>query len=112
MENVWSELIELRKKNGLTTEELAKMCGIPFDELLKLEKGIEEVDERQLDAISVALNVSPVSLLGIEPIAPNNQIEARFRAIGRNDITIEPALKFGVEFLEKINELKYLNSID
>ncbi|MEK3856571.1 helix-turn-helix domain-containing protein [Cytobacillus sp. FSL H8-0458] len=112
MFNVWDELINEREKNGLSLNELSKISDLPLPELIKLESGQEEVNEDQLEALAEALNISPIILLGMEPTIDDTNLETRFRINGNKDVDIEKAFQFGIDFINKIDELKYLNSID
>ncbi|WP_017435158.1 helix-turn-helix domain-containing protein [Saccharococcus caldoxylosilyticus] len=107
----WEELIALRQRNGLSLEALSSMCGLSQEELFRLENGLEEVNELQLEAISEALNVSPLALLGIETISESSPVEARLRTQGDLDLDLKKAINFGLDFINKIEELKYLDSL-
>lgn len=66
------------------------------------------MNELQLEAISKALNVSPLSLLGIKTIPESFLIEESFRSL---DLDLKKAIDFGLDFINKIAELKYLDSL-
>jgi transcriptional regulator with XRE-family HTH domain len=112
MFNIWEELVFQREKNGLTLDELSKLSSIPLGELEKLEMGLEEVNEVQLELLANTLNISPIILLGMETTNYNDSIEARFRIHGNKDVNLEKSFNFAVEFINKLQDLKILNSLD
>lgn len=53
---------ELRKKNGLTLEQLAHMAGVSRSHLNEIELGRKVPNARRLEAIAHALGVKPGEL--------------------------------------------------
>ena len=77
-------IAKYREEKGLSQEELAHMLGYKSrSTIYKIESGQREVPRKMIAQLSVALNVSPLDLLGENSSAP----------ISRDDI------------IEKINTL-------
>ena len=64
---------ELRKKKGLTQEELGARAGISYKYLGSIERGLENPSFRHLTKIARALGVE----LGVEPVAKANHFYLR-----------------------------------
>jgi repressor LexA len=61
----------LREQQGLTQEELAKKLGYKSrSTIYKIESGQREVPRKMIAQLSVALNVSPLDLLGENSSTP------------------------------------------
>ena len=54
---------ELRKKQGLTLEELAKKLGVSYSAVQKLDAGSVDMDTKWMQKLSQVFNVKPYELL-------------------------------------------------
>jgi transcriptional regulator with XRE-family HTH domain len=56
-------LKELRRRRALSQRELARLSGVSFDTIAKLERGHREAQPRTVRRLSEALNVQPPELI-------------------------------------------------
>ena len=69
---VGGRIKELRKKRGLSQEELSKLCEYNSRSTInKIEMGINDIPLSKIQKIADVLNVSPVVLLGIDAPPPH-----------------------------------------
>ncbi|KKX53292.1 helix-turn-helix domain-containing protein [Brevibacillus borstelensis] len=107
-----ARLSSIRNRNGVSVALLAAVSGIPEETIFAIENGMEDISESQLESISSFLNVSPLTLLGIPIQNQEPALETRFRTQGLSQPEIREALNFAHAFLNQIDELKNLQSLD
>lgn len=66
IKSLGSRIIELRKKNGISREELAKEFEIPYTTLRNYENGLREPGHVFLIKVALKFHVTTDYLLGIE----------------------------------------------
>lgn len=62
---------EWRVYRGLSLERLAGRVGMTHGNLSKIERGLQRYDQTQLEALAIALNTEPASLLMRDPQDPD-----------------------------------------
>lgn len=65
---------EIRKKNGMTQENLAELANIEIPSLSNIENGKNYPNNETLEKISKALNVRPFELFLFEYYKPQNEL--------------------------------------
>lgn len=63
-----AKLRRLRTEAALTQDELAKMAGLAYSTVNKLEMGKEKPRPKTIRALARALKVKPVELMGEDPV--------------------------------------------
>lgn len=62
-ENMKLRIHELRKAKGLTVEQLAELSGMSKSYLSEIASGKKAANSRRIDALAVALGVTPFDLI-------------------------------------------------
>lgn len=74
---VFNRIKELRKKKHLTQKELAKLVGLDYTHIGRIENGDRTLDVEYLEKFAIALGVKPYELLPLEwqptPISEKEQ---------------------------------------
>lgn len=60
------KLKEIRIKKGLFQKDIADILGVQQQAVSKYEKGIHKLDHQQIIDLCLALEVTPIELLGYE----------------------------------------------
>lgn len=74
---IFNRIKELRKKKNLTQKELAKLVGLDYTHIGRIENGDRTLDVEYLEKFATALGVKPYELLPLEwqpaPISEKEQ---------------------------------------
>jgi transcriptional regulator with XRE-family HTH domain len=76
MANINLKITTLRKRNGISQQELADILGVTFQSVSKWETGINMPDITLLPSIAEYFHVSVDELLGLKPIQSEEYIPA------------------------------------
>lgn len=79
---LYSRTKELRKKNKLSQDELAKRCGYTSRSTIsKLEKGEFNLPSDKITLLATALNTTPAYLMGWEDIQKSKIVDEELIAL-------------------------------
>ncbi len=93
--NIGEKIIELRKKNGITQDELAKNVGVTPQAVSKWERSVASPDLFLIPELAKYFNVSADELLGLASPSTEGTKE-------RQDGTSIPHLEARIEYLEHL----------
>ena len=94
----YSDMIkQLRKREGLTQEELASKLGITRSRLNNFEQGIREPDFQMVELFCDYFNVDPNVILGYDPVNPNYIPEGSFSELSDAGKVLFQSLKGATE---------------
>jgi len=98
-------LKNLRKKMGLTQQQLGNLVGVTKASISGYEKNLKSPQYAVLIKISEVLNTTPNYLMGIEKVITINESNEEYKvAISKKDIEIIRAIKKNFELYEKFCE--------
>ena len=107
--DVGNRIRELRKKKGMTQQELAQKLGLKDSAIAKYENGrVENIKRSTLSKMAKILDCSPVYLLGIEQddvfdlSDDERELIIEFR---NSDIDTQKMIRM-LMYASKINEMK------
>jgi len=82
--NLHAKLVQLRKKKGLTQQQMAEAAGIHLTQIKRYESGASQPSLEALKKIAVALSVTTDSLLFEETErGPDEDLRLQFETITR-----------------------------
>lgn len=86
LEEIGQRLIEIRKKNGYTRQQLADELGMPYTTIRNYETGAREPGHRYIIAIAKKFNVSADYILGIKNESPSQSDKTDIERLSTQDI--------------------------
>jgi transcriptional regulator with XRE-family HTH domain len=74
-----NRIVELRKARGISQRKLAGLVDTSFQQIYKLEKGINPLTQEWMERIAAALGVRPAALIDADAERlPDPEVESEF----------------------------------